>query len=273
MASRSLATSVFFVACGLTSIGGWGCGGSCPTARYAEERKHWADAIRAAQPVALNPSASISIKRDVHNLIVGVDASTFAKSFHAVMRDPERRFGLIRLDRLPENAGQPFHLGERIQGRYELSAAGRQQLSGIWKGIFGPALDNPFVEEQLCKIENSHTSDYVEIIELSLDTPVNGKFTMTYRYLQPTPIAGTSTFEVADVVDPDELKGLGVQKAALVRQIFVYQEQNTGFADFFTTGGLRLHDQVVNSQVTQSAEAAGTCVLRSDIPAEYAAEL
>jgi hypothetical protein len=96
---------------------------------------------------------------------------------------------------------------------------------------------------------------------------------MTYRYLKPTPIAGSSTFEVSDVVDPGELSGLGVPKAARVRQIFVYQEQNKAFADFFTTGGLRLHDQVVYSQVMQSAEAAGTCVLRTDIPKEYVAEL
>jgi hypothetical protein len=249
------------------------CSRTCPTSRHASERARWEEKLRDASPLSTNPNASISIKRDVHELVVGVDAATFAEAFHAVMRDPERRFGLIRVDRLPANVGKPFHVGERFQGRYELAAAGRQSLTGIWKQLFGPVFDDPTVAEAVCNIENGQTSDYGEIIRLELEAPKLGKYTMEYRYLSPSPIAGSSTFEVTDITDQGELQSLGVNKAALVRQLFVYQEQNEGFANFFSTGGLRLHNQVVYSQVMQAAEAAGTCIIRTDIPKEYTAEL
>jgi len=251
-----------------------GCGSSaCPTAKSAAERARWEADLTRAEPLAVNPKASLSIKRDVHELIVGVDAATFAQAFAHVLEDPERRFGLIRIDRMQTNLGRDFHLGERFQGRYELAAAGRQELQGIWKVLFGPALEDKGVEECLCRIENGNTSDYGEIVRLDIAEPKLGVYAMEYRYLKPSPIAGSSTFEVSDIIDSGELAALGVPRAARVRQIFVYQEQNESFAKFFTAGGLRLHNQVVYSQVMQAAEAAGTCVLQSDIPKEYAAEL
>jgi hypothetical protein len=257
---------------GSVSISGCASTG-CPTAASPAERARWASDIRKAPPLSVDPKASISIKRDVHELIVGVDAATFARAFAAVLSDPARRFGLIRVDRLPENVGKDFRVGERFQGRYELAAAGRQQLSGIWAKLFGPVLDDPGVEDCLCHIENGHTSDYGEIVRLDLESPSGGVYSMQYRYLKASPIAGSSTFEVSDITDSEELAALGVPAAARVRQIFLYQEQTESFAKFFTTGGLRLHDQVVYSQVMQAAEAAGTCILKTDIPPEYAAEL
>jgi hypothetical protein len=256
----------------LASLPSCGSGG-CPTARYAAERARWADDLRKAAPLSLNPTAPISIKRDVHEIVVGIDAAAFSKAFHQVMRDPNRRFGLIRVDRLPENVGQPFRMGERFQGRYELGPAGTQALNEFWKQIFGPVLDDPSVADSLCRIENSHTSDYGEIVRLELDAPREGTYAMEYRYLAPSPVSGSSLFEVSDIGSSEELAALGVSKASRVRQTFVYQEQSESFVVFFGTGGLRLHNQVVYSQVKQAAEVAQTKIIKSDIPPEYAVGL
>lgn len=266
-------TMLLWVACSFTVLGSCASAARCPTSTLAVERQRWEDGLRRAKFVELVPLSPISIKSDVHELYVGVDAKAFAKAFHDVMRSPDRRFGLIRVDRMQDNIGKPFHVGERFQGRYELASAGRQALPAIWQQLFEPVLADQAVKESLCRIENGHTSDYGEIVELNLEEPKSGKYTMRYRYLTPSPIAGSSTFEVGDVTDPEELRSIGASKATRVRQIFVYQEQNEGFARFFATGGLKLHNQVVYSQVMQAAEAAGACVLRSDIPKEYVAEL
>jgi hypothetical protein len=52
-------------------------------------------------------------------------------------------------------------------------------------------------------------------------------------------------------------------------QIFEYQEQSPTFALFFSSGGLKLHNQVVYSQASQAAELIGAKVLSSDIPEAY----
>jgi len=262
------------IVCALALGLGVECGGSSAASapKTATGEAKWQREIAAAKPLELNPNGPISIKRDVHDLVVGTTAAEFAAAFEKVMEDPERRFGLIRVDRLSANVNKPFRMGERFQGRYELSAAGRQKLSGIWKQLFDEVVEDKNVADLLWRIENGRTSDYGEIIQLDLKEPKHGKYAMTYRYLAPSPIAGSSTFEVSEIVDPDE-EGVGPKPATLVRQIFVYQETSEGFAKFFSHGGLRLHDQVVYSQVMQAAEAAGVCIRKSDIQQEYAAEL
>jgi hypothetical protein len=245
-----------------------GCGGGCPGSRSAADRESWAVDLRKKELLRLHPEAPIAIKRDVHDFVVGAEAEVFAGAFHQVMMDPERRFGLIKVDRLPENARQPFHEKEHFQGRYELVAGGKEKLRGIWKHIFGPLLDDAEVNEALCKLENGHTSDFGEIAELNLIGGKSGRFSMRYEYLTGSPIAGSSTFEV------EAISGAGTAASRTrVRQVFVYQEQTESFAGFFSKGGLKLHDQVVYSQVRQAAEKAGTCILETDIPREYAGEL
>ena len=222
--------------------------------------------LASRKQLPVNSKGALSIKRDVRDLVVSTDAATLAGALHEVMRDSTRRFGLIRVDRMPENVGKPFHLHERFQGRYELAKAIRQELHGFWKKLFGPLLDDPGVGKILEQIENGHTSDYGEIVRFELDSNSAGPFVLQYVYLAGSPIAGSSTFEVSDVTDPAELLALGVPKAALVRQIFVYQEQSVEFAKFFSAGGLRLHNQVVYSQIEQSAQVAGASILKTDIP-------
>jgi hypothetical protein len=84
-------------------------------------------------------------------------------------------------------------------------------------------------------------------------------FVLEYRYLEGSPIAGSSRFEVRQLSD-------GLSE---LLQIFTYQEQTAAFAAFFANGGLTLHNQVVYSQVKQTAELLGVPFEAPDIPAAY----
>jgi hypothetical protein len=247
------------------------CSGGCPTSPKAPERAAWEAELQNREPLPLNPRDEIAIKRDVHNIFVSADAATFADAFHQVMQDPARRYGLIRVDRLKQNVGQPFSIGEKFQGRYSIEGAVRKELRGKWEKLFGKLVDDEAIQGWLCRIENEHTSDYGIIARLEMSPEPGRPYVLQYRYLQGSPIAGSSTFIVTDVLDPDVLARLGVPHAARLTQVFEYQEQTKSFAEFFTKGGLKLHNQVVYSQAKQSADLAGAAILESDIPEEYAA--
>ena len=238
-----------------------GCRGSCPTPDVQDrEPNAWEAQLERRVELRLNPSSTITIKRDVHNIEIDVEAGRFADAFHQVLRDPNRRFGLIRVDRERRNRDKPFHIGERFQGRYELDEAIRQNFRGWGRTFFGNLVNIPEVKEWLCRIENEATSDYGVIARLEMSPPAGEPYVLEYHYLDGSPIAGSSTFIVAP---------LGPSRCRLT-QVFEYQELTLTFATFFSAGGLKLHDQVVMSQATQAAALVGGHVLTSDIPPEYA---
>jgi hypothetical protein len=237
------------------------CGGSCPSADSASDvRSEWERQLDAKNQLPLRPKAEIDIKRDVHNLVVSAEAGALAQAFHETMKNPNNRFGLIRVDRKAANIGQDFKVGERFQGRYELDKALAAKLPEKWREHFGDVAEDPPWCEILWKIENSHTSDYGVITELMLTPQPGGEYRMAYAYLDGSPIAGSSTFTIVPVSPT----------TSRVTQIFLYQEQTADFARFFSSGGLRLHNQVVYSQVEQSAKLIGARIVESDIPEEYA---
>ncbi|MFO0564744.1 MAG: hypothetical protein U0263_03730 [Polyangiaceae bacterium] len=245
-----------------------GCGSGCPTSEKPEQQSRWEAELSKKQPLSLSPNAEIAIKRDVHEVVVSTDAPTFAKAFHEVMRDPSRRFGLIRVDRLAKNVGRPFSLGEKFQGRYSVEGAVKKELGKTWAKLFGELVDDDEVQELLCRIENEQTSDFGVISRLELEPSAGAPHVLEYTYLDGSPIAGSSTFQVTEVTGA-ELAKVGVPKAAKLTQIFLYQERTSSFAKFFSRGGLKLHNQVVMSQAEQSATLAGAKILSSDIPKEY----
>jgi hypothetical protein len=256
---RSLAASlgaVFSCAMGVS-----GCASSsCPSPQSsADARSQWEAAIDAKKELVLDPSREITIKRDVHSVVIGADADKLAQAFHEVMRDSQRRFGLIKVDRRQANVGKPFTVGERFQGRYELDEAVRRNLVPWEKKIFGELTQDPGVKTFLCNIENQNTSQYGVIAQLNLTPNEGAEYVLSYHYLEGSPIAGSSTFIVSQVSP-------GVSK---MTQIFEYQELTTAFALFFSSGGLKLHNQVVYSQASQAAAVAGAKVLSSDIPEAY----
>jgi hypothetical protein len=239
-----------------------GCAGTpgCPKAGFpASEKAEWAAALDKKEVLLLDGTKKINIKRDVHNIIVNVDAKPFADAFMTVMTDPKRRFGLIEVDRKPENVGKPFTLGERFQGRYGLVGAIKDQLGQDFANLFGPELRDPAYANLVCQIENDNTSDYGVLSDLVMGPPDAKEFRFAYRYLNGSPIAGSSTFTVLQLAP-------GTSR---VTQIFEYQEQSQTFAMFFTAAGLKLHNQVVWSQVRQAVELAGGAIVSSDIPEAY----
>ena len=102
-------------------------------------------------------------------------------------------------------------------------------------------------------IEDAMLSDYAEIVALE-------EHRVQYRYLDGTPIAGSSIF----LVEP-----LGAARCR-VRQIFEYQEVGGVALGSFQRFGLKYHDQDVHMQIHQAAERAGAQVVRSTIPSAYA---
>jgi hypothetical protein len=241
----------------------------CPESEHPANVESWAAQLRDRQPLALDYRSDITVKRDLRDMIVDVEAARLAPAFQQVMSDPARRYGLIRVDRLPEQLGKPFALGEKFQGRYEVDQAIAHELHGHLRQWFGDFADSEPVHAWVCQIENGLTSDYGVISALALSPAPGQESVLQYRYLEGSPIAGSSTFTVADITDPALLAQHGISKGSRLRQLFEYQEQTSSFATFFTKGGLRLHNQVVYSQAEQAATAAGGKVVASDIPVEY----
>ncbi len=258
-----LASSAKFhlsVATVILALSGNSCGGSCPMAS-THQAAQWEQELDARPVLGLDPKGGITIKRDVHNVVISASAVKVADAFGRVMRDPNRRFGLIRVDRKRAKVGQPFALDERFQGRYELDDALQAKIKAGWlKKVFADATDSDDVQCSIRKIENQLTSDYGRISRLELTPPEGGDFVLAYEYLQGSPIAGSTTFTVTPL-DKDKSR---------LTQIFVYQEQSAAFVSFFGAGGLKLHNQVVLAQATQAAELLGAKIVESDIPAEYA---
>jgi hypothetical protein len=210
----------------------------------------------------LDPSGSIAIKRDVHDLeLDGCSALDFAGAFHETMRAVGKEFGLIKVVRTKAETGQPFKMGSRFQGQYQIEDALRaahQKGFVAWIERHVPGvIEKLGLGKLLRHAEDAFTSDYGVITTFDLASPTQP--TMTYEYLEGSPIAGSSTF----LVTPTGAK------TCRFTQIFLYQELHPDFVLFFSMGGLKLHDQVVYSQVKQSADLLGARITSTDIPPEY----
>jgi hypothetical protein len=242
------------------ALGASGCQKSgCPTKSPGDARAVWEAALDKKTELVLDATRDITIKRDVHVLVVSADAPKLAAAFHDVMRDPKRHFGLIKVDRKLANADKPFQLGERFQGRYEIDEALKRDLAPWAKKIFGELVEEPGVKAFLCDLENQSTSDYGVIAKLDLSPKDGQDYVLSYHYLSGSPIAGSSTF-IVHQLSPG---------TSSLTQVFEYQELSPTFALFFSSGGLKLHNQVVYSQVSQAADLLGAKILSSDIPDAY----
>jgi hypothetical protein len=220
--------------------------------------------LEARRPLPLDPAASIAIKRDVHEFEVAADAAAYARAFRDVVTDPAIMFGLIRVRRPEPRAGRDFEVGEKFQGCFSLERAvlGALERRG-WDGAGRAAravLETPVASRVLTWIEDQMLSDYAQIEELDMDPAPGAPHRLRYRYLDGTPIAGSSVFMVEPIA-PGRCR---------VRQIFEYQEVNAIALATFQRFGLKFHDQVVHMQIHKAAERLGARVLRSTIPAAYA---
>jgi hypothetical protein len=229
----------------------------------AKKPDYLEDEVYQRPILRLDPAGSIAIKRDVHNFEIDADAIPFAQAFHTAMHQPQAEFGLVRVVRTRAETGTPFALNERFQGQYQIDEAlvrdHRSGFVGWLEKVAAKTLDALHLEGLLDTIEDKLASDYGVITSFDLTSATLP--TMTYEYLEGSPIAGSSTFQVQQLA-PGRCR---------FTQIFTYQEQHLDFLFFFSTQGLKLHDQVVYAQVETTAKALGVAFRNLDMPNEYVA--
>ena len=226
----------------------------------------WERKLYQRKLLPLKPKSKIGIKRDVHILEVNTGAYVLANAFHQVMMDPNAMFGYIRVVRARNKIGKPYSVGERFQGRYDLAKATLDDLaSSPFKFLTKPVrwLLSHFPFKNLFDwIDDTFTSDYGEIQEITLDPPRPGEpevYQLRYAYLSGSPIAGSSTFTIIPI---DE-------HHCRLTQVFLYQEVSKFYIKILSTDGIRYHNQVVYMQVQKPAELAGAQITFTTIPKEY----
>jgi hypothetical protein len=217
----------------------------------------WVEELYFKDPLALDPEAAISIKRDVHDVIVEADVTAFIEAFHEVMRTPGKMFGLIEILRPDERLGQPFVEGDRFQGRYSIEHAlgwedGDDDDDGLWERL---------VEKVFHWVENANLSDFGLVTEMQLDPAAapDGWARFKYVYLDGTPIAGSTTFMM-------RAEGPG---RCHFRTVFEYQEQSIATVVLFGASGLKAHTQVLIAEVDDTLAKCGGTLVSMTMPAAY----
>lgn len=208
----------------------------------------------AARPILpLDPRSGITIKREVHEIVVNAPARALVDSLCRVLLAPEPRFGLIRVLFPAGLTGADLRPGVRFQGRYELGLAARELTRAP---LLARLCASPPVQTALRHAEDLFMSNYAEITELELDAPIAR---LKYVYLQGTPIAGSTTYLIEPLAP------------ALCRftQVFEYQEINRLAHATFGTFGLRQHNRVYYLQVHHAARRLGAEIVSTTLPAAY----
>jgi hypothetical protein len=225
-------------------------------------RPRTAASLAGRRRLVLDPNRNMGIKRDVREFEVSASATDFTRSFAECMADPQRSFGASRVVREKTRVGRPFELAERFQGRFDLNVLreGKQKRSRRLAKL----LTNAAAVGQLGAssgkisrlIEDQVSSIYAEITELQL---AHMPARVTYTYLEGSPMAGASSFEIEEVA-PERCR---------VKHVFEFQEINILAAVSLATTVFQLHLNVVWHQVEAAAAAIGAQVLRCDIPEAY----
>jgi hypothetical protein len=200
-------------------------------------------------PLALDARRPFAIKRCVHEIDVDADARALAAAFREVVTDPAASFGLLRLKRPADRVGRPFAAGDRFHGCLSLRLAARGPLAAL--------LAAPPLAAALSFLEDRLLSDYAEIVEIAAEGAAQR---LVYRYLEGTPIAGTSTL----AIEPRAGGG------ARVTQVFEFQEVRALALGPLHRFALKRHDEITHRQVQAAAERIGARITRSTIARAYA---
>jgi hypothetical protein len=180
------------------------------------------------RPLAVDLDRAAALKRNVHEFVVGAPADRVAEALMQVLAEPGP-IGPLEIKRRPEQVGRPFTAGERFHGCLHLLGAFGRTRPGAW-------------------LEDTLMSDYAEIVFLEPRR-------MSYRYLEGSPIAGRSTFELDD---------LPAGRSRL-RVIFEFQERGGAAVTLLHRFGIRLHDEVTGQQIERAARRLGVPLISSTV--------
>jgi hypothetical protein len=200
----------------------------------------FAKKLEQRRPLAIDATRAIAVKRNLHELTIEAGAERFAAALEEVMCEPDARFGMIEVKRLPGREGQPFAVGERFTGCVRLA-----ELAAARGSRWAAALSRTRLGAWL---EDSLMSDYAEVVDRAPGRVV-------YRYLSGCPMAGTSTFTV-EPIDAGRCR---------FRVAFEYQELGGVAISVLHRFGLQLHDQVTHAHASRAAERIGARILSSTI--------
>jgi hypothetical protein len=199
--------------------------------------------------LAIDPGNGPAVKRSVHEIEIATDADTFASALRQVLAQGDGALGPIDIKRLPERVGREFAVGERFHGCVRIARIAARIAPGSWSGellhLLGESRFGEWIEDQLM-------SDYAEVIEV-------GPRRVVYRYLEGTPLSGSSTL----IVDP-----LATDRCRF-QVIFEYQERGGLAIDALHRFGLQMHDQVTWIQAARAAALTGAEIVSSTIPIAY----
>ncbi len=201
-------------------------------------------AIDARRPNPMRHGSWLPAKREVQRFVVGADASSFSAAFEAVLTEPGRHFGVVRVRRPRAAVGRPFAVGTRFQGGFSLAAVARAKLG---TSRVDGWLEAPAVVALLDRVEAAAFSNFAELTEIERSPAPGAPHRFAYRYLEGTPIAGRSVYLVEDLASG----------GARVTHEFEYQEINGAAAVTFQLLGLREHMLAVESQVAAATERLG----------------
>ena len=193
-------------------------------------------ALAARAVLPLDPDAHVAIKRDVRSLEVLAGARDVASALHDAIVASPASFGPMRLVRCEASVGEPLAVGERFEEHYS-------------------------DERDVVRPLHERLTRFGEIVELAL--PREGaagsereQYRLRHRFLQGSPIAGTSTY----LVEPLR------EGSCRVVNVLEYQERQPRLVRWFGTRGLKAHHLVVYAQVRRAADAIGSRVLATDLP-------
>jgi hypothetical protein len=173
-------------------------------------------------PLALDAARPYAVKRNVHEIVVDAPPDRFAAALRETLADPGQQFGMVAIRRAPARVGRPFVAGERFLGTFHLGLGA-----------------SPLVRW----IEESFLSDYAEVVALDERRAV-------YRYLEGTPIAGSSTY----LVDADPA-------GTRLTVVFEHQEINALAVSVLHRFALRQHDRAALAQARAAARRCGARVV------------
>ncbi len=206
-------------------------------------------ADRRALPV--DRTAWRPARREVVRFTVAAPPADVARALEDTLTEPGAAFGLIRVRRQAARVGRPFEVGERFQGCFSLADAVREGLDalGLRATVLDRALDSSRARALFDRVEAAGFSDFGELTEAVRAPPPGAPWRFSYRYLEGTPLAGRSVYEITAHGDG----------ARMVHE-FEYQEVDAMALLAVQCAALREHVRTVEAQVERAAARLGADV-------------